>query len=361
MTVRKRGGHWHYDFTIRGKRYREAIPEARNKAQAERAETQARQAVYDRRYALAGDSITFGEYVTKTYRPWAKLHKKSFQSDDHRLKAILPIFEKQFLSAITTAQIERYKQARFDQPAKLGGSDQTKPRAAQSVNHDLALLSRIFTLAQEQGIVAANPVKQVRRLPVNNRRTRVCSVEEERQLLAELPPTVRAMFRVAIQTGMRRGEIVNLDWTDVDFLRGQVHIRESKTGKPRVIPMSVSVRTVFAEQFQRKGIEPAIFLSRKGPTRGTRLINPDAVLKKTCARLGIEGLHWHDLRHTAATRMADAGIDPFVMAELLGHADLNMTQRYTHATDQRRQEAVNALANYDGHKSVTRTENRMAG
>jgi integrase len=80
----------------------------------------------------------------------------------------------------------------------------------------------------------------------------------------------------------------------------------------------------------------------------------------------IEGLRFHDLRHTFATRLADSGVDPFTIAELLGHADLRMTQRYTQTTDQRRRSAVEKLSAYsqsakDCHNVVTMPKNKAAG
>lgn len=77
-----------------------------------------------------------------------------------------------------------------------------------------------------------------------------------------------------------------------------------------------------------------------------------------CKEAKIEGLHFHDLRHTAATRRAEAGAQPSTIAELLGHADLRMTARYTHATDQAKRRAVESIANYGendeaGHNLVT--------
>jgi integrase len=80
----------------------------------------------------------------------------------------------------------------------------------------------------------------------------------------------------------------------------------------------------------------------------------------------IEGLRFHDLRHTFATRLADSAVDPFTIAELLGHADLRMTKRYTHSTDQRRRKAVEKLSRFSKlgghcHKIVTRPKKKAAG
>jgi integrase len=71
-----------------------------------------------------------------------------------------------------------------------------------------------------------------------------------------------------------------------------------------------------------------------------------------CHAAGLEDLHFHDLRHTAATSLADAGADAFTIAEILGHSNLSQTQRYTHATDSCKRAAVNMLE-FSSHKAVT--------
>jgi integrase len=94
---------------------------------------------------------------------------------------------------------------------------------------------------------------------------------------------------------------------------------------------------------------------------GNRYKTPNWTFAEHCKRLGILGLRFHDLRHTAATRLAESGIDLFVMADILGHSDINMTRRYVTTTDARRRAAVEALARYGQSPPVPIETRDLAG
>jgi len=138
---------------------------------------------------------------------------------------------------------------------------------------------------------------------------------------------VKQIVTVALHTGMRRGEIFSLKWFDVDSVRRLLQIRESKSGKKRLVPMNITVKTLLSE-LKRKS--EYVFPS---PKTGGRLDNIKRSFRRAVAAAGIEDFRFHDLRHTAATRMADAGADAFTLMKILGHSDIRMTARYTHATD----------------------------
>lgn len=365
MATYKRGNRWYYDFMIRGTRHRAAIPEARTRAQAERVETQAREDIYNRRFSLSGEFTTLAQFYTDTYLPWAKDHKKSWRTDDLRLQPALAKFGKLNLADIAPMQIEKWKRERRDTPAKRGRGANAPigTRSPGTVNHELASLASVFSLAVTQELLASNPVRKVKKLPHNSERSRVCSAEEEQLLRTWLPPTIVPFFVVAINTGMRCGEMVALNWGDVDFERGTIHIRTSKTDKPRTIPMNKAVREELVRLYDARKNDQAVFCNQ----RGTRHKRPNVTFYCYCKKLGIEDLHWHDLRHTAASRLADAGASPFVIAEILGHADLRQTKRYTHATSDAKRRAVEAISDYgaeaekDCRKIVSIAERRLAG
>lgn len=143
---------------------------------------------------------------------------------------------------------------------------------------------------------------------------------------------------MAINTGMRRGEIFNLKWFDVDFNRRIVHVRQSKSGRPRTIPLNATAQTLL------KGLPKAseyVFPSPKNEKR--RVNDVGRQFERAVKNAKIPDFHFRDLRHTAATRMADAGADPFTLAAILGHSDIRMTARYTHATDEAKRRAVDRL------------------
>lgn len=153
--------------------------------------------------------------------------------------------------------------------------------------------------------------------------------------------------------GMRFGEIASLRWQEVDFSRRTIHVIQTKTAKNRVIPMNHKVPDLLQEQRRRLALKKhksdLVFPSWKSGGRLTKLNS----FKETCAEQGIENFHFHDLRHTFASRLAEANVNAFTIAELLGHKSLDMTKRYTHATDKRKREAVDTINNLGFSSVVT--------
>lgn len=101
MSVFKRGNKWQYDFWVNGKRYRGPIPEARVKAQAERAETTIRDQVYEGKYGKAVEAPTLRDFVTNTFLPWSKANKRTWREDVYRSKSIIAFFGKNRMDEIS--------------------------------------------------------------------------------------------------------------------------------------------------------------------------------------------------------------------------------------------------------------------
>src|SRR5712692_4506100 len=137
---------------------------------------------------------------------------------------------------------------------------------------------------------------------------------------------------------MRQGEIFKLKWFDVDFTRGSIHVRRTKTGKDRFIPMNSRLKALL------EGLNRANEYVFPSPKTGVALVDVKRQFDKARNAAGLSDFRFHDLRHTAATRMADHGTSAFTIAAILGHSDIRMTSRYTHATDRARRAAVESLA-----------------
>ena len=274
------------------------------------------------------------DFIRDHYLPWAKIHHKpsNHQSDRWRCDVLIAAFGKLRLDEITAFRIEQFKRERMTAPTKHG-----KVRAPASVNHEITLLSAILRLAIEQGHLETNPCRKVKKLRLNNRRHRYLTDEEETRLLeACFGPRqhLAPLIRLAVNTGMRRGELLKLTWRDVDFGRDVLHVRDPKNSRDRALPLNAEARRA---------------LEQLGPERPEKRVFAFVEMKRAwhsaCRIAEIEDLHFHDLRHTFATRLADAGADAFTIAALLGHTTIQMTSRYTHATDQGKVQAVQNLAN----------------
>lgn len=322
---------WHYEFRIRGACYRGALPEARTKWQAEQAETQIRQQVYEGKFGGLAISPRLKDFIDEIYLPWAKANKRSCRDDVWRSGVLIEYFGKQRMDEIAPFQIERFKHER-----RAGKTWRGSQRTPASVNRELEVLSRIFSIAIDNGINIQNPCRKVRLLRMDNQRNRYLSDEEETRLMAILESRrahIRPIVILALHTGMRRGEILSLRWNQVDFVRGLILVQRTKSGRDRIIPMNSTVSETLT----------AIRLS----TQGDQVFPINDVKRSfayACVKAKIADFRFHDLRHTAATRLADHGADAFQIAAILGHSSIQMTARYTHATSDGLRRAMESLA-----------------
>src|SRR5678815_4701144 len=318
MSVFKRGSKWCYDFWVNGRRYRGSIPEARVKAQAERAEHVLRDQVYEGTYGKQKTPAPLlRDFITDTFLPWSKVNKRTWVHDEFRSRPLI----------------------------KARGGE----RAPSTVNRELELLSKTFSLAIDQGLSISNPCRKVKRFREDNERNRYLSDQEEARLLSVLTgprAELRPPVILAIHTGMRRGELLSLRWANVDFERGLIHVMNSqreqtKSGHSRSIPMNAIARRELLGLHRETGHTEYVFFNDKTKKPRTDLKNGFGT---ACVIAGLDDFRFHDLRHTAATRLADAGTNTREIMAILGHRCIQTSARYTHATDEGLRRAVEALA-----------------
>ena len=210
------------------------------------------------------------------------------------------------------------------------------------INLHLALLKHLYTKAMEWGKAEKNPAKPVKFFRANNARVRYLTEEEESQLKAVFPSEHWSKAEIAMNTGMRRGEQFNLEWSHVNFQTGVLTIPRSKHGGARHIPMNDRVVEILRSLLSRmKSLY--VFPSKTGttPFNANNFIN--RVWNPTLTEAGLEDLHWHDLRHTFASRLVMAGVDLRTVQELMGHKTITMTLRYSHLSPTHQREAVQRL------------------
>jgi len=358
----KRNGKWWVDYTDArtGRRVRRCV--SPSKAEAEdvlakiRAETVER-GFFEPRKELR---VLFEEFAEE-YLAWAKANKRSYPQDARIVRYLGGTFNGKLLSEITPVMVERYKLKR-SQEFRYKTRQLVKPR---EVNYHLAILKALFNKAIRWGKATANPVKGVKFLKENNARTRYLDNKEIAALLAACTGSPRmehlkSLVTVALNTGMRLGEILALKWTDIDYAKGLIHIRMSKSGEGRTVPMNDAVRDalrscVSIAQVVTPG-DSFVFCHGNGKRRLSFRGAFQAALRKA----GIRDFRFHDLRHTFASHLASNGVDILVLKELLGHKTLAMTMRYSHLFPDRGRKAVDRLsAIYGTLPSPTEAETQV--
>jgi integrase len=216
-------------------------------------------------------------------------------------------------------------------------------RKPATLNRYRALLSLTYAIANRNGKLQVNPARLVRLRRENNCRVRFLADPEEASLRAkvrELYPECEPEFDLALHTGMRRGEQYRLRWQDVDFRTGIITIPLSKHGEKRHIPMNPIARESLVTLRQGRTGPGYVCTGLEGPrSRDWRRWFEECV-----SAAKIADMHWHDLRHTFASRLVMSGVDLRTVQELMGHKTIAMTVRYSHLARTHLQEAVERLS-----------------
>jgi integrase len=206
---------------------------------------------------------------------------------------------------------------------------------------ELSFFRRVYRVAWDAGQDVVCPAQGIRMPRVNNKRERVLSLEEEESLNGHLARRDMSLVAFAINSGIRRLEQFRLrpkdcQFTDRDFdgttyRIGLAHITDSKTGIGRMSPLNpiaASIASTWIEHGKATGETEFVFWSEKKSPRHLVANQSYQMLHSAAIKLGIPDLRWHDLRHTAATRAAEAGATPREIQKLLGHASVTQTERY---------------------------------
>jgi integrase len=356
MTVRLRKdtGKWISDISYNGERIITTLKLARTRRQAETAEAVIMTKLFQRAYGLEPklDKL-FENFVIETYLPYSETNKKSFVNDVSICKVLVRVFKGKHLRQIDPPQIEAFKQQFLSTPMKDGNK-----RSLATVNNHLRVLSKILSLAVDADLIPNNPCFRVRKFRPSNRRLRVLSSEEETKLLDNLKDNelLQRIVHVALNTGLRRGEIFNLRWEDIDFSRSRIIVRKTKTSTERFVPINLVIRNVLFPIREPSGF---VFPS---PRTGGRLFDLKKSFRKAVKDAGIVNFRFHDLRHTFATRLADNSVDVVVLQRILGHSDVRTTMIYTHAADEAMHIAVGKLDRKNEHFcNGSATETKTAG
>jgi integrase len=311
-------------------------------------------------------AYTLKEFIEKEYAPWRKANRKRADEDIYRLQARFGAeFGHEYLASISPLLLDRWRSKRVTAGIK-----------PITVNRDIAILKALLSKAEEWGIISANPLIKFKPAPVDSvAKVRYLSREEEtrlkRALIAReeklktarergnewkknrgynLLPDLRqyvfadhmtSMILLSINTGLRRGELFNLRWKNVNFDRALLTVEgdTAKNGKTRHVPLNAIAFQVLKDWRAQSLQAELVFSSQNG--------NPFDNVKKAWASIlesaEVQSFRWHDMRHHFASKLVMAGVDLNTVRELLGHSDIKMTLRYAHLAPEHKAKAVAKL------------------
>lgn len=330
MRIYKRGLSWYLDVELEGRRVRKKVLGARTRTEAQAALAAVKTDILRGQFNFRKEkTILFEDFCGLYLERHSRPNKRSYPRDLTSTRALRQEFDGRTLSKITPFLIEGYKMKRKEKVE------------VSTVNRELALLKNMFTKAIDWGYAYENPVKKVKLFnEENRRRCRTLTPAEIEALLAHCRSPLKETVLLALNTGMRIGEIMALRWEDVFFNEDYIYVRDSKSGRSRKVPINRVSRDALISLQNRAGGSGFVF---PNPRTGSFVKYPRKAFMNACARAGISGLRIHDLRHQAASAMVQAGVDLHTVSKILGHSTIKLTERYSHPGFDHTMEAVQRL------------------
>lgn len=346
MAVRKRTDRntWESYVVLDGKRYRKSFP-TKKEALAYERDLIVRHA---RGELVVEDDpspdVTFREFA-ETYLEYATATKAPKTVYDERcaLNAhLVPFFGDMTLGDIQTADVERFKLKRLrEKPKNRNGRI-----SHRTINLNLTLISVMFELAKKLGYVTENPVDGVEKLRKEKRPPQYLKEREVKRFIEASRQTyLYTMMVCALTTGMRKSELCNLQWDDIDFDANAVTIRskddwKTKNRDYRTLEMTEVLREAFLTEYERRlPDQPYVFTWQGKPLKGD--------VRKTLERIAriaeTKAPTLHQLRHTFASHLAMAGVPIRHIQELMGHRDIQTTMVYAHISEESKKGMVHRL------------------
>ena len=362
-TLYKREGIWYIDVRAKGKRIRKRIGPSKKVAQL---------ALEDAHVKIAKDEFGFTNNDIAIDRLFELYFE--FSSANHRppttnrYKAVTDHFNRflsseaqeiKFISQVTTETIDRYKVYRKSSWVNPNGSPVTSDEAvgehtrrgarAHTINFEINALKTIFNTAIKWGYIKENPTKGVNKLKVEDAKpVRFLTVDECQRFLDSCSPELYPVYMTFLNTGMRKAELENLQWSDVELGRRKLLIRrkpdwQPKTGE-REIPISDALlKLLKSHKKSSKHTEPSDYVFQvKGSGHSHNMLRRELI--KIAEKGNIEDLtKIHTLRHTFASHLVMSGVDLPTVKKLMGHSDIDTTMIYAHLAPDHLADAVNRL------------------
>ena len=252
--------------------------------------------------------------IIERYRLEVTPKKKGAKQEGYRLNVLL----RAKVSHLTLAKIRSTDIARFR-------DERSAVAAANTVKNEINTLSAIFEFARcELGLIATNPCRAVKRPTLPQGRKRRLSPGEEVSLLTACHASrawyLHSVVVLAIETAARLSELTDLHFKDIDLTRAVAHLRNTKNGDDRIIPLSR--KAVACLQTMPRSIDGRLISVHKESVK--------QAFRAAVKRCGLPDMHFHDLRHEAVSRLFERGLNVMEVAAISGHKTLQMLKRYTH-------------------------------
>jgi len=346
MRIYQRKSVWYIDYSLNGRRVRKKVGRSKKMAELALKETELRIAKGEFLGVAEPKKLVFDKLCDE-YLQFSKANKRpaSHRRDTISVMHLCVTFHERFIASISTSDLEQYKNLR------------RKEVSPATVNRELSCIKHMFNKAIQWGYLTKNPFVNVRKFKEPPGRLRYLTDVEIQILLNCCNGHTKDTVRMALNTGMRKGEILNLKWADVDMHNRVITVRESKNNETRNIPINDTLYTMLKEiSTHKRGYY--VFANDNGKPYGDIRTG----FRKALKRAGIADFRFHDLRHTFASKLVMNGVDIRTVQTLMGHKDISMTMRYSHLSSAHLKEAVKKLESgmHEIHKT-SMMKNKSSG
>jgi len=299
--------------------------------------------------------ILFKDFADEYLATWKEGRKAStVLTENNRIEhTFKPYFGTRLVRSITRKDIETFLRKRRE-----GNLDEkvlhrvwkSRPQgvAMATTNRDLCRLKNMFKYAVNWRYIKENPAIGIKQAREKIEEAEYLSEGEARKFLAAIDPAYRPIFVTAIYTGLRYGEIIGLQWRDVNWNFNRLAIRDPKNNEDRYVPMNKALRetllTVIPKGMKEEDLDKSEQMIFTNPGTGKLYESVRTKMKQALKAAGItRHIRFHDLRHTTGSHLAMKGATEREIAEVLGHKDTKVTRRYSHLTPSHVQGLVDRL------------------
>ena len=322
MALYRRGPVWWMRLSYQGRQLRRST-DVTDKKLAEKIYHKVRVQIAEGKWSLpdAGAGKTVRDLLERYLREHSAPNKAptTHYCDTSRAQRLIHAFGDLTLQEVRPSLLAAHKSRRRAEGA-----------AAKTINHELSLLGHAFQLAvKEWEWVAENPVQKVSKEKVRNLIERWLTVEEERRLVAASPTWLQEIIIFAINTGFRQSEILNLQWCNVDLFRRTITLLEQKNGGRDTLPVNAKTLEVLKARAKVRSLKTEyVFSNGAGNRRDARDLL--RAFYPAMRKADVTRFRFHDLRHTFATRLVQAGCDIYAVQKLGRWKTISMVMRYAH-------------------------------
>ena len=343
MTVRKRNGVYYTEFRIHGKRIQRKIPGGiTNKSTSQKYEDSLKQQMLMGEIGLHRVNPDVSSLV-ETYLSYSRNNKSlsSYQRDELALRNFTTISKVKKYSHITPSAMEKYKEDR----ATVYMEERGRSISKRTINLEIETVKKMLNKLIQLNVIPDNPIKSVSKIRGPELKPIEFLTETEiDSLLEAATPTFRPIIYTFVKTGLRRNELIHLEWSDINFKKKQIRVinkqdHSTKNYRERYMPIDDKIISIF--QSLERGLSKYVFPTKNGSIRKNNLLRE---VKRTAKIAGIKkNVTVHMLRHTYTSQLVMAGVDLTTVKEILGHREISTTLRYAHLAPAHLQAAVNKL------------------